>query len=374
MSGLLRVLLIIFLVALAGCSTLESRTLPASQKNYDFPAYTVNPLAKAEWRFIGENRNLQSVSLIHADNQATMFFWIRPVLNREPDEETQDDIIAYFQDKHLKEFKLSPDIKLEEQKIETSGDQLNGRDYKVLKVNYDYEKNSYEVIIYYTVGKDGQILYSCSLWTKLTQKKEEGWYDKLKTDLRNTLEKVEYKTPEAKDMVILRVNYAFSDFSESAEDKYLSENRQKLEQRYQTAIAELEKWLDFKPNNFKAYNLLGVLATYNDKFEAYGENFDKDKARKYFKKAIEIKPYFKDAHINLAKLYKNTNQIENAIKEYEQASAISPNDENIYYEIGKIYEEKDDKVTAKKYYEKALRYWGSGFATRDELKKKIKNW
>ena len=97
-------------------------------------------------------------------------------------------------------------------------------------------------------------------------------------------------------------------------------------------------------------------------------------AQKFFIKAIEVRPYYKDAHVNFARLYKNTQRIDEAIKEYEKAIEISPNDDQLYYEIGKIYEDQNDREKAKAFYQKAVRYWGTGGETLTQLKNKLKDW
>lgn len=364
-----------FVIAFTGCATIESQTLPANKKTvYEFPAYDLKPLDTQVWRFGQENRQLQSVQFFHSRNNALITFWIRPIFSHDTEKNTQDDIVVYFQNKFLKDLKLSPDIKLEEQNIVRSTQKINNKEYQVMHLTYAYNKKDFESYFYYYADNNNKILYTFALWFENTKNATPGFEKDLMTDLHAYIDRITFKNPTSKDMIQLRVDYAFSDFSESAKDKYLQSNKERLQARFDNAVSELNDWLKFKSNNSRAFCYLGYMASYNTHFEEFGEGFDKVKTEEFFRKAIEIRPYYKEAHVALARLYKNTKRFDDAIREYETATTISPNDENLYYEIGKIYEDLDQKDKAKPYYEKAIRYWGNGTATLTELKNKLKTW
>ncbi len=369
-------ILFIFLLFLNGCATLTEVTLPAAkEKTYNFPAYSVTPLEdNPEWRFWRKDKDLERLTFIHAKFESYLFFSVTPLFKESSVEKTEKGIIDYFQNKTLKEFKLSPDIKLSDQSIQRFEQKIGDRAYQVVTIAYEFEKTSYELAIYYYVSVQDGLLYEASILKNKTKPKESGWEDSLMRDFYEIVKNVSFKKPKPQEIIELRVNFAFSNFFESTKDKYLKEKTNEIKEKYQFASEEVQKWLVLKKDNYIGYNLLGFLLTYNDKFEQYGEGFNFPEAEKYFLKSSHIRPYYKDAHVNLAELYKTMNKVDQALKEYDTALKISPNDDDLYYKVGQVYENKADLKTAKVYYEKAIKHWGSGFTTLEELKNKIKKW
>jgi tetratricopeptide (TPR) repeat protein len=60
-----------------------------------------------------------------------------------------------------------------------------------------------------------------------------------------------------------------------------------------------------------------------------------------FRKAIEIKPDYADAHANLGNLFWQTGDLKNAILCFQEAIAIDPNFTQVYYNLGTILAELD---------------------------------
>lgn len=358
---------------LTGCVTVKDYTLPASQQAlYDYSAYSVKPIDNERWRLYSENKYDQTVAFLNSDNMAKVIFWIRPLFQDQTVNEK--DAVKYFQEKVLKDIRLSPDIKLTDQSIEKSEIQLDGKTYQVLRVNYEIEKNKYEIITYYYASLENKLLYHVSIIKTFLPKLKEGWESALMEDVQQWLKNVNFKKPLEDEMIRMRVQYAYSDFLEAAEDKYIKEKQAEIQKKYQMAVQESEHWNRMKTSNYEALNFLGVLSTYNASFERYGKDFNAQKAEDYFMQSLQDRKYFKTARLNLIDMYKVQKRYDQAIEQYGFGLKISPNDEDLYYGLGKLYEEKGDKVKAKENYEKAVRFWvRGGAATLNELKNKIKN-
>ncbi len=82
------------------------------------------------------------------------------------------------------------------------------------------------------------------------------------------------------------------------------------------ALALLEEAVQYLPNDFETYHLLGV---------AYGQGGDSQKAITFFKKEIELAPKSASGYFNLGVAYRHIGDEENAAKAFEQARAIDPN-------------------------------------------------
>jgi len=82
------------------------------------------------------------------------------------------------------------------------------------------------------------------------------------------------------------------------------------------AISLLEEAVQYLPNDFETYHLLGV---------AYGQNGDSQKAIDFFKKEIELAPKSASGYFNLGIAYQHAGDEENAQKAFQQAKAIDPN-------------------------------------------------
>ena len=363
------------LLTFTGCISLEQTTLPANQqKVYQMAGYDLTAPDNPEWRFVGMNKDLEQISFIHADNYSRLFFWVTPLLKHYSDEEKIKRTVEYFQNKVLKEFKLSPDINLNEQSIKKSDARIAGIPLSLLEINYTIKNENFRVKFYYVFKNADELMFNFAIWMSLKEFKDPDWEKNLLSQFEDMLKGMTFKNPRKEEVIKLRANYALSDFNESIDKRYLADEFKDLTEKYTIAKKEILSWIQLKGDTAPAYNLLGELTLFNQKFEKFGTGFDKEKAVYYFRKSLELRNYYKEPFLNLSRLSKATNEIDRAVKYYETVIQISPNDENVYYELGKIYEEKGDLAKAKEYYTKAIRHWGSGFATLNELKIKLKQW
>lgn len=364
-------ILFLFLVCLTGCATLKEYTIPANfEPIYNFQAYSVKAPENPVWRFKEQNKYRESLCFVNADNYSYVFLELIPVSKQTLPQET--DIVQYFQDKTLKEFKLSPDIILANQDIQRAEIAIGGNKYKILTLLYEIKKEKFEFSIYYYYFPQNEILYTFALLTNKDKTKTAEDKEKIVKDFYQIIEGIRFKTPKENIMIRLRTDYAFSDFADSAQDKYLKEKITEIKKKYDFMKDLLNNWLKIEKNNYQAYNLLGYMATYNDKFERYGAGFNYEEALGYFQDSIRVREYYKPAHLNLAELYSNTGNIDKVIDERLFITKLAPNDSDNYYELGKLYEKKSDIKSAKLYYKKAIRYWVGAAATLEELKSKMK--
>jgi len=298
-----------------------------------------------------------------------------PVLMDVTGEDREESIVDYFQKKELEKFKISPDVLLTDKSITRSNVIINDRTFNMITIDYEMEKKDYAVTIYYYVAEKADVLYSIGVYKPLFFNRDRtGWEDDLRKGVEGIIADMAFLSPGQEDIQELRVSYAHSDFVESAKDKYLKKQADKVRNKFDIAVREANKWIEIRQDSYRAYEYLGILASYNSKFEHYGDGFDMEKTEKHLLRSLEIRPYYKSARLNLAKLYEHTGRKDDAIKAYEAAVKLSPNDEDVYRKLGQLYEELGQRDKAREYYEKAIRYWSSGFATRDDLKKKLETW
>jgi tetratricopeptide (TPR) repeat protein len=82
------------------------------------------------------------------------------------------------------------------------------------------------------------------------------------------------------------------------------------------AITLLEEAVQYLPNDFETYHLLGV---------AHGQKGDHQKAIEYFKKEIELAPKNASGYFNLGIAYQHAGDEVNAQKAFQKAKEIDPN-------------------------------------------------
>ena len=78
----------------------------------------------------------------------------------------------------------------------------------------------------------------------------------------------------------------------------------------------MEEAVQYLPNDFETYQLLGV---------AYGQKGDTQKAIEYFKKEIALAPKNATAHYNLGVAYRQIGDNAAAAASFETAKALDPN-------------------------------------------------
>lgn len=363
------------LTLLSGCVSLEQTTLPAAYKHvYRFNSYDVIPPESLKWRHLNHADELQTLSLMNYENESIIFLWVTPLLDSYVNDSPDKDIIDYFQNKMLKEMKMDPDLRISDQDIKKEPVMIAGVNMSLLSISYYYKKQKYSLDFYYYVREDVELIHNFTVFKVFKERKNKDW----EADLNNVFEaligNVTFKTPQKKELIRLRVSYALTDFNEIVAKRYLADEVDKIALKFKVLNNEVTDWLSLKDDNFEAYNILADISLFNERFEKYGEGFDRDKAIGFYNKALSIRPYYLEANEGLAQTYLELKDYENAVAFYKKAVQISPNDENLYISLGKIYEQLEDYKSAKEYYEKAMRFWKSGFATMDELKVKIKEW
>ena len=78
---------------------------------------------------------------------------------------------------------------------------------------------------------------------------------------------------------------------------------------------------------------------YNEAIDFYKQD-EVDKSINNFKKALELKPDFYEAHYNLAQILMSLNKNDEALKSLEEIEKIKPDDTENLYNLGKIYFKK----------------------------------
>ncbi len=378
------------LLICGGCVSMEQLTLPATQeKEYRFASYILHPPWNPDWRLNAVDKSIQAVSFIHAKHYTSIYFNIQPIFEDVSEKKNEEEIIAYFQDKMLKDYKLSPDIVLTEQSIQRKNVMIlpkeahsgEGREnnnhrceFKVLTIDYTIEKNDYQLIVYYWINEPRDIAYTFYIFKNMKHFKDPAWHDQLIKDFEQIVSDIEFKEPESQKMMSMRVDYAVDNFNELVDKRYLKEKVEEIKSRYNLVIQETKRWIELKPDNYRGYFILGEMALFNDRFEKFGEGFHKKEALDYFHKSLAIRQYYKPVYVNMAEMYKAAGDSKEALANYEMAIKISPNDDDLCYKVGQILEGQNKRGEAIAYYRKAIRHWGSGVTTRDQLKTKIKEW
>ena len=79
-----------------------------------------------------------------------------------------------------------------------------------------------------------------------------------------------------------------------------------------------------------------------------------DAAIENYQKAIQIKPDYTDAYMNLGITLKNSGQLSSAVSTYKKILDIKPDDAETYYNIGNTFQVNNDLDAAVEYYQKAI--------------------
>ena len=91
-------------------------------------------------------------------------------------------------------------------------------------------------------------------------------------------------------------------------------------QQYYNSVKSYKKAIDLKPNFAEAHNNMGI---------AFKGLNQLDDALKSFQRAVEINPKFASGHYNLGNIFKDLDRVNDALLSYENAKAINENLENI---------------------------------------------
>lgn len=160
---------------------------------------------------------------------------------------------------------------------------------------------------------------------------EEEWIVQYKNDAIKMSEKKDYKN--AIESIKIYIDYCPKDQAAHCLCATWLYHSGKFDQ----AKAEAETALKLNKNDFKTYNLLGLILMKKNKTE---------NALESFKMASSINPDFPDAHINLGGIYLKKNDLFNAKKEFRLAKKGSLSTEpeswkniaNLYIENGYLNE------------------------------------
>lgn len=146
-----------------------------------------------------------------------------------------------------------------------------------------------------------------------------------------------------------------------------------------TAIAELEKAVQLKPDYAEAYHALGVaytrlgisLAQQNQLQEAT-EAYSKAVAA--YQKVIELEPDRANSYINLGNVYIQAGQLDLAIAALRKAVELVPDDPDAHYNLGAAYQFNEQYDEAIAQFQRVLEidpnyanaYLGLGYAYKDK--------
>ena len=111
------------------------------------------------------------------------------------------------------------------------------------------------------------------------------------------------------------------------------------------ALNTVQTLISQHPNEALLHNISGVC------YKATGQQ---EMAVQSFKRAIEIKSDFADAHYNLGLTLQELNQLDDAVKSYLKALTINSDYAEAYNNLGVTLKDLDQLEEAVKYYEKAL--------------------
>lgn len=103
-----------------------------------------------------------------------------------------------------------------------------------------------------------------------------------------------------------------------------------------------------EPNSATAHCMLGIEFGKEGKYEI---------AMKHLKQAIKLRPWFKEAYINIGHILKRKKNYKEAIRYYKKGLKIDPTLFKLYYEIGNILNNQGKLNDAIKYYKLALKYF-----------------
>jgi len=104
--------------------------------------------------------------------------------------------------------------------------------------------------------------------------------------------------------------------------------------------------LSKSPEKPRVYNNLGMACERRGLYE---------EAMRYYKRAIELKPDYANAHVNLGNMYMiKDGRLKEAEEEYRTALKIQPDYAVAYFNLGLLYMATGDKEMARYFFTKAI--------------------
>jgi type IV pilus biogenesis/stability protein PilW len=154
-------------------------------------------------------------------------------------------------------------------------------------------------------------------------------------------------------------------------------------EKYDMAVVHFEKAVRLKPDYSLAKNNLGSAYMVRQEWDkaipvlesvtgdllyatphyplanlgwAYYNKGDYRKAQKYLKEALDLKPDFFVAQLNLGRTYLATGRLQRALSLFEQAAKSSPENPGLLFELGKTYRLLGDYNNARLALQGAIEY------------------
>jgi protein O-mannosyl-transferase len=115
--------------------------------------------------------------------------------------------------------------------------------------------------------------------------------------------------------------------------------------RFSDAEVESRKYLQIKPDDPGALNILGIALSRQGKY---------DEAVKYYNKALQIKPKYAAAHDNIARTLVLQGKFDQAAEHFTEVLRLAPGSAEAYYRLGQILVQSGKINKAVVHFEKAL--------------------
>jgi serine/threonine protein kinase len=217
----------------------------------------------------------------------------------------------------------------------------------------DATTHSIEAYRYYLEGKD---LFEKHYWTdaQLSFKKalEDDSTIAMAYYYLATIDSWRNKKSDARDWINKAIQH--SDRINKKQRYWINSLDSRINGDFNRAIEELEKIIIKNPDEKDVYITIGVI-----KYHNMEKPVD---AIPYFNKAIELDPYSREAHNQLAYIYNDLGQFEKAIGAINKYIEVAPDEANPYDSKGEIYALNGKLDEAIASYEKANEL-KSGFST-----------
>ena len=113
---------------------------------------------------------------------------------------------------------------------------------------------------------------------------------------------------------------------------------------FDQAIEHYKKAIEIKPEYIEACYSLAITLQHVGNLESI----------KYFEKVISLKPDFAEAHNNLGVVFKEIDQIDDAVKSYKSALTINPNYAEAQNNLGNAFKDLGDLFAAVESFKKAI--------------------